>query len=222
MTQAVIFDMDGVLVLSEDAHYRAWRDTGAMYGTSVSREVFLSCFGRVNADCVRIIIGDVSESRAIEIADRKERAYREFIRENVPLAPGLVPLLETLRSNGIVAAIGSSAPPENVAMIVEAGRLHPYFRARVDGSMVRLGKPAPDIFLKAAELSGIASERCAVIEDAPAGIIAARAAGMLAIGVATTHTWEQLKDAGAHHVFPTLADVPLGLLGIKTDDRVAG
>lgn len=222
MSQAVIFDMDGVLVLSEEAHYRAWSDIGAMYGFGISRELFLSCFGRTNPDCIRIMLGDMPESRAMEIADRKERAYRDHIRASVPLAPGLVPMLDALRACGVAAAIGSSAPPENVALIVEAGRLHSYFRAMVDGSMVRFGKPAPDIFLKAAELSGVVAERCAVIEDAPAGIIAARAAGMLAIGVATTHSWEQLKDAGAHHVFPTLAEVPLSLLGAKPGDRVAG
>lgn len=213
--RAVIFDMDGVLVLSEDAHFRSWRDTAASYGAAVSHELFLSCFGRTNPDCIRTMIGEVSDARASEIAERKERAYRDIVRSAMPLAPGVRELLSAMRAAGVRTAIGSSAPPENVELLLEVGQLRPYFAAAVDGSMVARGKPAPDVFLRAGELLTVAPGACAVVEDAPAGILAARAAGMLAVAVSTTHTPAQLAQAGAHHVFPTLAEIPRHLLGIE-------
>jgi len=211
---AVIFDMDGVLVLSEDAHFRSWRDTAAAYGARVSHELFLSCFGRTNPDCIRTMIGEVSPERAHEIAERKELAYRDIVRSDMPLAPGVRELLGSLRAAGVCTAIGSSAPPENVELLLDVGGLREHFAAAVNGSMVSRGKPAPDVFLRAGELLGVHARECAVIEDAPAGIVAARAAGMLAVAVATTHTPAQLVEAGAHHVFPSLASVPRHLLGV--------
>lgn len=211
---AVIFDMDGVLVLSEEAHFRSWRDTAASYGVTVSHELFLSCFGRTNPDCIRVMIGEVSPERAYEIAEHKERAYRDIVRSDMPLAPGVRELLTTMRAAGVRTAIGSSAPAENVDLLLDVGRLRPFFSAAVNGSMVARGKPAPDVFLRAGELLAVAPIACAVVEDAPAGILAARAAGMLAVAVATTHTPAQLAEAGAHHIFPTLADIPGPLLGL--------
>ena len=113
-----------------------------------------------------------------------------------------------LDSRGMRLAIGSSAPPENVELILSAGRLHGAFDAVVDGSHVSRGKPAPDVFLLAAERLRIAPSSCIVIEDAPAGIQAAVAAGTTAVGVTTTHTAAQLNDAGAHHLFSSPAAIP--------------
>ncbi len=202
----VIFDMDGVLVLSEEAHWLAWRDAAAQRGITLAYETFLSCFGRVNADCVRIMIGeDISPEESVRIAEAKEAAMRAIIRDRVPLAPATDSVLRALRNDGALLAVGSSAPPENVDLVLDAGRIRPHFSAVVDGSQVRRGKPAPDVFLLAAERLGLAPAACAVVEDAPAGIRAAVSAGMTAIGLATTHTPAQLLEAGAHVVH---ADMP--------------
>jgi beta-phosphoglucomutase len=202
----VIFDMDGVIVLSEEAHWLAWRDAAAKRGVDLAYETFLSCFGRVNADCVRIMIGEgIGPDESARIADEKEAAMRAIIRERIPIAPGLGALLAALTAEGAVLAVGSSAPPENVDLVLDGASLRRSFSAVVNGNDVRRGKPAPDVFLLAGDRLGTAPERCAVIEDAPAGIRAARAAGMTAIGVATTHTAEQLMAAGAHVVHPSVA-----------------
>lgn len=208
MTRGVIFDMDGVIVLTENAHWLAWQAAAARQGVDLAYETFLSCFGRVNDDCIRIMIGEhVSPQESARIADEKEAAFREVIGSNVPLAPGLVRLLDQLRAANTGLAVGSSAPPENVNLILDAGRIRSYFRAVVDGSQVKRGKPAPDVFLRAASLMGLAPDNCAVVEDAPAGILAAKAAGMVGVGVSTTHKASELSAAGADVVFPSIADL---------------
>jgi beta-phosphoglucomutase len=204
-TYGVIFDMDGVLVLSEEAHWLSWREAAAKRGVQLAYETFLSCFGRVNADCVKIMIGpDVSPEESERIAEEKEAAMREIIRHRVPLAPATNELLVALAADGARLAVGSSAPPENVDLVLDGGGIRGHFAATVNGSQVKRGKPAPDVFLLAAERLGLAPAACAVIEDAPAGIRAAIAAGMTAIGLATTHTPEQLREAGAHVIYPAM------------------
>ncbi len=212
----VVFDMDGVLVLSEDAHYASWRETGAARGVEITHRAFLSCFGRVNADCVPLLFGPVAAEESAAIADEKERAYRRIVAEAVPLAPGVEALLDGLRSLGAVLAVGSSAPRENVDLVLDRGGLRPRFTAAVDGGEVRRGKPAPDVFLLAAERLGLPPARCVVVEDAPTGVLAAKAAGMPAVGVATTHAEADLFVAGAAHVAPALADLDPALFARLT------
>jgi beta-phosphoglucomutase family hydrolase len=204
----VIFDMDGVIVLTEQAHWQSWQAPAKARGVTLEHATFLSCFGRVNPDCIRILFGPgIGAAESASIADEKEIAFRRIIRANVPLAPGIVDLLTELKSRGFRTAIGSSAPPENIALVLEAGKLRGMFDAIVDGSQVKRGKPAPDVFLLAAERMGVPPNRCSVIEDAPMGIAAAVAAGMLPVGVATTHAAQELTDAGAKFVFDQPKDL---------------
>lgn len=210
--RAVIFDMDGVLILSGPAHFEAWQAAAAADGIALSYNLFAETFGRTNPDVIRMIWTDharreVSPEKAAAIADAKERAYRDIVRHEVPLAPGLHKLLDGLAAAGYTLGIGSSAPRENVDLLLDASGLRKRFASIVDGSMVKRGKPAPDVFLQAAALAGVDPARCAVVEDAPPGIEAAVAAGMYAVGVATTHAGDDLIAAGAHHVEPTLADL---------------
>jgi beta-phosphoglucomutase family hydrolase len=204
----VIFDMDGVLILTADAHFRSWRDTAARHGVEVDYQKFIRIFGRTNPDIVRLWWGeDASPSLIDTIAGEKERAFRDIIRDDVPLAPGCDALLQALSERGFALAVGSSAPAENIDLVLDAGGIRRYFGAVVDGSQVKRGKPAPDVFLLAAQRLGLAPERCVVLEDAPPGIAAAVAAGTVAVGVAATHPAQDLEAMGAVHVEPTLADV---------------
>jgi HAD superfamily hydrolase (TIGR01509 family) len=146
------------------------------------------------------------------IAVEKEAAFRRIIEREVPLAPGLITLMDALKAAGVKLAVGSSAPPENVRLVIEQGRLNNYFDVCIDGSLVKRGKPAPDVFLAAASGLGLAPSACAVIEDAPPGIQAAVAAGTRAIGVATTHSRAQLLDLGAEIVFDSITAIPPSFL----------
>ncbi len=205
----VICDMDGVLVLTEQAHWESWLVAARPRGAELSYTVFKSCFGRINPDCVPMLFGpDVSAGEIAAISDEKESAFRDIIRTNVPIMPGIVDLLSGLKRQGVSLAVGSSGPKENVELILSAGGIAHFFDAVVDGSQVQRGKPAPDVFLIGARRMEVDPQACAVIEDAPVGIRAAVAAGMRAVGVATTHPESDLREAGAVevHVSPAHID----------------
>ena len=94
----VIFDMDGVIVLTEKAHWQSWLAAAKPRGVQLEYPEFVSCFGRINPDCIRILFGEVSTQESDAIAEEKESAFREIIRHDVPLAPGLTDLLQSLRA----------------------------------------------------------------------------------------------------------------------------
>ncbi|HZW09612.1 MAG TPA: HAD family phosphatase [Phycisphaerales bacterium] len=213
MDSGVIFDMDGVIVLTEEAHWLSWKAVAEGLGTPISYEVFLSCFGRVNPDCIRIMFGEgVAHAESLRIAEEKERRFRAIIGERVPLAPGLVELLDELARERFLLAVGSSAPRENIDLVLDGGGIRRHFRGVVDGGQVARGKPAPDVFLRGAELLNLPPARCVVVEDARTGIQAARGAGMIAVGVATTCAPSDLERAGAHAVFESVAAISASAL----------
>jgi len=217
---AVIFDMDGVLVLTEDAHWKSWLEVARPRGAELSYAAFKSCFGRINPDCIPILFGPRSPQETIAIAEEKEAAFRRIVSERVPLIPGIVELLTGLQNLGVRLGIGSSGPPENVKALVEGGGIARFFSATVDGSQVKRGKPAPDVFLTCAQRLEVPPAGCAVIEDAPVGIRAAVAAGMLAVAVATTHPEAELREAGAAHILPEPAAIDPAHLTSLLRDRM--
>lgn len=195
---AVIFDMDGVLVDSAAAHHASWRIVAERAGLDVSAERFASTFGRPSRDIIRIIWGpDIDAAAIARIDAEKEAAYRELIRDNVPIMPGCRGALDALRAAGLRLAVATSGPPENLELVLDGGGLRAHFDATVHGFDIRHGKPAPDCFLLAAERLGVAPARCVVIEDAVVGVQAGVAAGMRVIGFAPTGDGEHLQAAGA-------------------------
>lgn len=205
--RAVIFDLDGVLILSEAAHLQSWRAVAAARGVTLDAATFKACFGRTNRDCIRLLFGELPAATAAAIAEQKEQGWRAAIRGAVPLAPGAMATLTALAQAGFALALGSSAPAENVAAVLDGTGLRQLLPVTVDGGMVARGKPAPDVFLRAAELLGAAPGRCIVVEDAPAGITAAVAAGMVPVGLPTAHPPAALRAAGARIVLDALADL---------------
>jgi beta-phosphoglucomutase family hydrolase len=207
----VIFDMDGVLVLTGPAHFEAWRAAAAQHGIALSYDEFTHTFGRTNPDVIRIIWGrEVEPAMACAIADAKEESFRRIIQAEVPLAPGLPLMLEALRGEGFVLGVGSSAPPENIDLVLDRGGIRKYFASVVDGNQVKRGKPAPDVFLLAAEKARLDPSRCMVVEDAPAGIEAAVAADMVPVGITTTHDEASLRKAGAAKIISSLSELAPG------------
>lgn len=207
---AVIFDMDGVLVLSGPAHWVAWRDTAAAHGRTLTPADFLAVNGMTNQDiCARLWGPQATPEFVVTIAEAKERAYRAAVAGAVPLAPGCRELLGTLRGAGLALAVGTSGPKENVDLILDRGGIRPFFAGVVHAGLVARGKPAPDIFLAAAGLLGVPPARCVVVEDAPSGVRAALAAGMRVVAVGTNHDEGELRDCGAHVVLPDLAALAL-------------
>ncbi len=208
MTLGVIFDMDGVLVDSAPAHLESWQRLAARHGLEVTPERFRETFGRPSRDIIRLLWGPGTSDRQIAKLDaEKEQIYRGVISAHVPLMPGCRATLRTLHESGFKLAVATSGPPENIEVVLSEGLIANYFTARVDGFEVFRGKPAPDCFRLAAERLELPPERCVVVEDAPVGIAAGRAAGMPVIGLVGTHPAETLRTAGATAVVTELSQI---------------
>ena len=190
MTRAVLWDLDGTLVDSADYHWRSWRDTLAAEGTSISYQQFLESFGQKNDRILRKWFGPEMTSERIQtLGDAKEAEYRRLAEtEGLVVLPGAVDWLARLRRDGWKQAIASSAPRQNVAAMLRAASLDGRFDAIVAAEDVSRGKPDPEVFLTAASRVGVEPPRCVVVEDAAAGIEAARRAGMKSIGVSAATT----------------------------------
>jgi beta-phosphoglucomutase len=181
---AVLWDVDGVLLDSAEQHRQAWHRLAGEEGVAFTDADFWATFGMRNGDIIPRFYGaDLSAERVQALADRKEAYYRDLLRTQAQPLPGARELVVALHPAGYRQAIGSSAPPENLRLIVELLGLAPYVEAVISGERVARGKPAPDIFLEAARAVGVAPRRCLVIEDAPAGVEAAHAGGMRCLAV---------------------------------------
>jgi beta-phosphoglucomutase len=188
MIYCVIFDMDGVLIDSYHAHFESWQRVAAEEGVTYTEKEFAWSFGRTSREIIKGTWGrpEYTEDQIRAIDARKEALFREIIRRDVPLMDGARDLLDEVRAAGFRVAVGSSAPPENVALVLEhLGGPH-LFAAVVNGMDVQRGKPDPQVFLLAAERADVEPRRCVVIEDARPGIEAAQRAGMASVALVST------------------------------------
>jgi len=193
---AVIFDVDGVLVDSYQAHLQSWQRLFQELGFEYTEEEFAAGFGRTSREILRDKLGDqLNDQRLREIDEQKELFYREAFRNAFLPMEGAAELVEALAADGALLGIGSSGPAANVALAIELLGLAQYFSVKVTGADVSRGKPDPQVFLLAAERLGALPEACAVIEDAVPGVTAANRAGMTSIGVTGTATRERLGHA---------------------------
>jgi beta-phosphoglucomutase len=180
---AVIFDMDGVLIDSNPTHAAAWIEY--LSGLDLPYEgIDTWMAGKRNDQIMRILLGDaVSEEEIFAHGAAKEALYRSMMapKLEVQLMPGLVAFLDTLVT--LPVGLGTNAEPANVEFLLDKARLRRRFRAVVDGHQVEHPKPAPDIYLRVAELLGVDARKCVIFEDSPSGILAARAAGARVVGV---------------------------------------
>jgi HAD superfamily hydrolase (TIGR01509 family) len=185
MTGAVLWDMDGTLVDSEEYHWLSWRDTMAAEGIPITHEQFAITFGQRNDSILPSWLGrDATPDRVQRVGDAKESLYRQLVRQGglAPLA-GAAGWVRRLGQENWRQAIASSAPRANLDVVLEVIGLAGCFQAIASAEDVTQGKPDPQVFLTAASRLGIPPNRCIVVEDAAAGIEAARRAGMRSIGV---------------------------------------
>lgn len=195
---AVIFDMDGVLVDSYHAHFESWKQLYGEVGVEYTEETFNADFGRTARELLLKTLGNgLTEERLKELDEHKEGLYRDILRQAFPAMDGASELLSALAAAGFRLAIGSSGPPENVALTVERLAGAEQFNATVTGADVTRGKPDPQVFLIAAERLGVPPANCAVVEDAVHGITAAKRAGMTAIALTGTLQRAELSAADA-------------------------
>lgn len=182
---AVLWDLDGTLVDSEEYHWRSWKETLDREGVNITRQDFLTGFGQRNDAIIPRWLGANARVEDIErIGDAKELRHRELVRiEGLAPLPGAAEWVERLHREGWRQAVASSAPRANVDTVLDALGLSRWFGATVSAEDVTAGKPDPQVFLVAASRLGAEARSCLVVEDAAAGIEAARRAGMKSIGV---------------------------------------
>ena len=191
----VLFDWDGVVIDSSSQHERSWELLAAERGLFLHEGHFKAGFGKKNEVIIPTLGWGDDPSVIRALADRKEELYRELVAaEGIIILPGARELLVALKNEGIPRAVGSSTPRENLTALFAATGLDVLFDAVICGSDVTHGKPDPEVFLSGAAALGLEPERCVVIEDAFAGIEAARRAGMKVVGVATTNPIESLNQ----------------------------
>jgi beta-phosphoglucomutase len=205
-----IFDHDGVLVDSLAFHQDSWVEMGRLMGLAIAPEFIHETFGMTNPTILRSLLGDAVDSETIRnYSNLKEECYRTAARGRIVLTPGARELLDALTAEGAALGIGSSAVRANLELTIGEAGLSGRFAAVVGLEDIERGKPDPEVFLKAAIQAGVEPCRCVVFEDAPVGVQAAKSAGMLAIGVASTHPAHLLEQAGADEVVPNLVGFPV-------------
>jgi len=187
MTRAVLWDLDGTLVDSEEFHWQAWRDILTPEGVSISYEQFLASFGRKNDPIMRDWLGaGYTPERGARLADAKEADYRRLVgAHGLHALPGAREWLTALHAAGWKQAIVTSAPAANAEVMLAALGPGSLFEAVVTAEDVSAGKPDPEVFLTGAARLGVPPSRAIVVEDAPAGIEGARRAGMKCVGVSS-------------------------------------
>lgn len=201
--KATLWDLDGTLADSREFHWRAWHKTMARHGVEITEAMFRASFGQRNDAILTTWMGEAATPDLIKsIGDEKEALYRSYVEaEGVAPLPGAADWVRRLHEAGWSQAIASSAPRANIEVMARVLGFSGFMHALIGAEDVRRGKPEPDVFLTAAARVAVPPGRCIVVEDAAAGIEAARRAGMRSIGVGVDLTAADVRVA-------SLADLP--------------
>lgn len=209
--EAIIFDLDGVIVDTAIFHYQAWKQLANEFGFDFTLEQNERLKGVSRLESLEILmeIGKMQILSADEkdrLATKKNKWYRDYILKMTPkdILPGVINFLNDLRKANFKIAIGSSS--KNAGTILERIGYEQFFDVVVDGTKITNSKPDPEVFLKAANELGIKPKNCVVFEDAQAGIEAAKKAGMKTVGVGSSVV---LYDADV--ILPDLKNIDISI-----------
>jgi beta-phosphoglucomutase len=206
--KGVIFDLDGVLIDTGEAHKQSWFDLAALHGWTLTAEQFYQTFGMQNAQIIPFLTGKkLSPDEIQKLSDWKEQRYREIIAGKLTLLDGAESLIKKLRAAGFRIAIGTSTPLVNLEFMFHETGSQRLFDTWATSEDVARSKPSPDTFLKAAEKLGLPPSCCVVVEDSIPGVEAAHNAAMPVVGVTNTRTRDELLVAQADLVTSSLADL---------------
>ncbi|MNR96532.1 Phosphorylated carbohydrates phosphatase [compost metagenome] len=219
--QAVLFDMDGVVVDNAALHREVWADFARSHGLAPTEAEIRATDGRRAVDVVRLLFKEeLEDDQVLARAAEREIRYRQSLeRGHVQAVPGIEPFLEALGEARIPRVLATSATLENVDLVLRRLALANLFDAVISAEDVRNGKPNPEVYLTAASRAHADPARCLVIEDALPGVQAAKAAGATCLGLSTSQSEEALYGAGADWVAPHFLALPeplrarLSLLG---------
>ncbi len=211
--EAIIFDMDGVIVDSEPRHERAFREVFHEMGYGASHGMdFAAYYGRSDrALWIDFVEKHQPQQPLPELIEWKQRRFLEILRQDQPIFESLPGLVEKL-ARRYKLAVASGSVHTVIDEVLAMKELRRHFPIVVSVQDVPRGKPAPDVFLRTAELLGVAPGACCVIEDAAAGVEAALAAGMKVIAITNSLPRERLVRAS--HVVETYVEIERLLIGV--------
>jgi len=191
----LLFDMDGVIVDNHMYHMRAWMEFSTRHGFHLDEaEYKKNINGRTIHATMSYFFPEVKDlSRIQALGNEKEEIYRRMYLEHQKPVDGLVDFLIEAKKAGIKIGVGSSAPPENIIFTLDGLGLRGHFEAIVNGSEVSVGKPHPEVYLKLASKLGVNANESIVFEDALSGIEAGRNSGAKVVGLATTHSANEIS-----------------------------
>lgn len=210
MLKAVIFDMDGVIIDSEPFYLIIGMELYKKLKINMTPEEHNSFTGVSNKNMWTTIKNKYGLKESVnELVEIQNKANKEYLEKSMdkPI-PGVMEIIEGLSNNGIKVALASSSSLEIIKMVLERFKITSFFQAIVSGESLDRSKPAPDIFLKAAEMLNVEPEYCTVIEDSNHGVTAAKAAGMKCIGFKNLNSGNQNLEA-ADLIISSLKDVKL-------------
>lgn len=213
--KAIIFDMDGVLVDSEPLQVESERFVCKENNINIPLSEWDNFKGKTNQTIFQYIINNFTDGslNAEELSEQKRSTYLELANSRLSLIPGVVEFLEKVRSRFDKIGLATSSSQRVQEAVFHQFDLHKHFDALITGDMVSIGKPHPEPYQKAAERLGLDPAICIVIEDSDNGIISAKGAGCLPIGITTSFSKERLKQAGAEHVVDSFEELTQ-LLGL--------
>lgn len=188
MMKGIVFDLDGVLVFTDEYHYLAWKEVFDKEGLRFDREMNKKLRGVSRRDSLEIVLkengANMPEQRKQQILKSKNDIYVAFLNDRLSpdcIDPATRSALGEFRGRGIKLGVGSSS--KNAKLILEKTGISNMFDAICDGTMISNSKPDPEVFLKAASMIGLEPKDCIVVEDGEAGIIAARRGGFIPVAI---------------------------------------
>ncbi len=208
--KGLISDMDGVILDSEKLYVRFWCEAGRFYGFPMEKKHALSIRSMARplaSEKLKGIFGDSFDYDAVR--RKRVELMDKYVEQNgIETKPGAKELLVYLKKNGYKVALATATAPERAEKYLKAHDLYKYFDVTVSASMVNIGKPAPDIYLKAAEMLSLSPQSCVALEDSPNGIKSASSAGCVTVMVPDL-------DKPSDDILPLLHDVANGLCDVK-------
>lgn len=212
MIQALLFDLDGTLIDNDGLHYQAWQEILFGYGVEIDNTFYKQRMsGKLNPDIIKDLLPHLSPLESQNFIEEKEANYRTLAKE-IQLLEGLENLLSWSKTRNLKLALVTNAPRKNTRFTIDILGLENIFHTVVLGEDVPIGKPDPTPYRVALEQLEISPNEAIAFEDSPSGIRSAVGAGIFTVGIASTHTVDNLKQVGAKLVVPDFTDLQLWAL----------